>query len=81
MATWPVQEAETRLIELIERARVEGPQVITSSGTESAVVLSVEEYRRILALKPDFKRHLLGGPKVEDFTIERDSDTGRDAAL
>ena len=25
--------------------------------------------------------HLLGGPKVDDFTIERDPDTGRDVEL
>jgi hypothetical protein len=31
--------------------------------------------------KPTFKEHLLGGPKVDDFTIERDRDTGRDVEL
>jgi hypothetical protein len=31
----------------------------------------------LAALRPDFKAHLLGGPKVEDFPVERDPDTGR----
>jgi hypothetical protein len=31
--------------------------------------------------KPDFKAHLLGGPKVDDFPVERDSDTGRPVVL
>lgn len=77
MATWQVQEAKTRLSEVIERAHSEGPQTITRHGAARAVVLSIEEYRALAALKPDFKAHLLGGPKVDDFVVERDPDTGR----
>ena len=77
MATWQVQDAKTRLSEVIERARIEGPQMITRHGTARAVVLSVEDYRVLEAHRPDFKAYLLGGPKVNDFSIERDRDTGR----
>ena len=35
------------------------------------IILSVEKYRALVAHKPDFKAHLLGGPKVDDFTIGR----------
>jgi len=31
--------------------------------------------------RPDFRDHLLGGPKVEDFTIVRDQSTGRPVDL
>ena len=81
MATWQVQEAKTRLSEVIERARTEGPQTITRHGAERAVVISIEDYRALVAHKPDFKAHLLGGPKIDDFSIERDRDTGRDVEL
>ena len=81
MAIWQVQQAKTRLSEVIERARSEGPQTITRHGAERAVVLSVEDYRALVAHKPDFRAHLLGGPKVDDFTIERDRDTGRNVEL
>ena len=47
-------------------------------GAERAVVLSIEDYRALAAHRPDFKAHLLGGPKVDDFSIERDRDSGRD---
>src|SRR5882724_6193100 len=77
MAIWQVQDAKTRFSEMIERARTEGPQTITRHGTERAVVLSIEDYRALAAHRPDFKAHLLGGPKVDDFSIERDRDTGR----
>ena len=81
MTTWQVQEAKTRLSEVIERARTEGPQTITRYGAERAVVLSVEDYRALLVHKPAFKAHLLGDPKVDDFTIERDRDTSRNVEL
>jgi antitoxin Phd len=77
MATWQVQEAKTRLSEVIERARTEGPQTITRHGAERAIVISIEDYRSLVAHQPDFKAHLLGGPKVDDFSIDRDRDTGR----
>ena len=81
MATWQIQDAKARLSELIERARTEGPQTITRHGTERAVVLSIKDYRALAAHKPDFKAYLLGGPKVDDFPIERDRDTGRGVEL
>ena len=81
MASWQVQDAKTRLSELIERARTEGPQTITRHGTARAVVLSIEDYRALEAHKPDFKAYLLGGPKVEEFSIERDRNPGRTIEL
>ena len=77
MAKWQVQEAKTRFSELIARALTEGPQTITRHGAERAVVLSMDDYRALQALKPDFKAHLLGGPKVDEFDVPRDRDTGR----
>jgi antitoxin Phd len=81
MATWSSQDAKTHLSEMIERACTEGPQTITRHGTILAIVLSIEEYRTLAAYKPNFKAHLLGGPKVEDFFIERDGDIGRPTEL
>jgi antitoxin Phd len=81
MRMWQVQEAKARLAELIERAGTEGPQTITRHGKERAVVLSIEHYRALAAHRPDFKAHLLGGPKVDDFTIERERDSGRPVEL
>jgi antitoxin Phd len=81
VAVWQVQDAKAHLSEVIERARTEGPQTITRHGTERAVVLSINDYRELIAQRPDFKAHLLGGPKVEDFLIERDRNTGRTVEL
>ena len=80
-ATWSVQEAKNRFGELIERARREGPQHVARRGKEAAVVLSAEDYRRLLAGQPSLKDWLLSGPRVEGFEIERDRDPGRDLEL
>lgn len=80
MPRWQLHEAKARLSELIERAQ-RGPQLITRHGREQAVLLSVGEFRALSARTPDFRAHLLGGPKTDEFTIERDRDTGRDVEL
>jgi len=81
MALWQVQEAKTRLSEVIEEARGGGPQIITRHGRERAVLLSIEDYRALTAHKPNLKEYLLGGPKVDRFEIEYDRDTGREIEL
>jgi len=81
MAVWQMQDAKARLSEVVTRACREGPQTITRHGTERAVILSIEDFRRLTARRPDFRAHLLGGPKVEDFSVDRDRDTGRDVEL
>ena len=81
MGCWPINDAKNRFSELLEDANVKGPQLITRHGSERAVVLSIEEYRALTAHKPDFRSYLLGGPKVDDFAVERDVDAGRDVDL
>ncbi|HEX9198701.1 MAG TPA: type II toxin-antitoxin system Phd/YefM family antitoxin [Acidobacteriaceae bacterium] len=81
MAVWQVQEAKTRLSEVIEEANTKGPQIITRHGSERAVVLSIAEYRALTAHKPDLRAYLLGGPKFDSFEVTRDRDTGREVTL
>jgi antitoxin Phd len=81
MAIWQVQEAKTRLSELIEEANREGPQIITRHGSEHAVVLSITDYRCLMAQRENLRAYLLSGPKVESFEIKRTRDTGRKIRL
>jgi antitoxin Phd len=81
MAVWQVQEAKTRLSELIEEADSKGPQIITRHGRERAVILSINDYHALTAHQPNLKEYLLRGPKVESFEIPRDRDLGRKISL
>ena len=81
MAIWQVQEAETRLSEVIEQANTKGPQIIARQDSERAVVLSIAGYRALTTNKADLKSHLLGGPKFDSFEVTRDRDSGREVNL
>ncbi len=81
MATWQVQEAKTRLGEVIDRAISEGPQTITRHGKPRAVLMSVEEFEVLQKKRPSFKDFLMNGPRFDDLDLERSKDTGREIEL
>jgi prevent-host-death family protein len=88
MATWQVQEAKTRLSEVIDRAISEGPQTITRHGKPRAVLVSVEAFEAMAQESEKEKRRsfvdfLLTGPKFDDLDLylERSKDTGREIDL
>jgi len=81
MASWQLQQAKTRLSEVIEEAHSKGPQIITRHGTERAVILSIGDYRALVAHRPNLIEYLLSGPKVEGFEIEPNHDMGREIDL
>jgi len=68
MTKWQLQEAKARFSELIDDTLEKGPQIVTRRGIDTAVVVSVEEWRRLSeASRPTLKEVLLGpGPR---FTI------------
>ncbi|MFO1150273.1 MAG: type II toxin-antitoxin system prevent-host-death family antitoxin [Alsobacter sp.] len=49
MARWNVAEAEARLSDVIERARREGPQIVTRDGTDAVVIVSAEDWTATVA--------------------------------
>ena len=57
---WPVQEARARFSELLEASYAEGPQIITKHGKETAVLVPIEQWRRLERVaKPSLKAFLL----------------------
>jgi len=83
--TWQLQDAKARLSEVIKRAGVDGPQIVTCRGVETAVVLSIEDFRRLEAGRPSLVDYLLAGPTLDDQTVaqinDRPHDTGREIDL
>ena len=74
---WQLQDAKQRFSELVRHARREGPQVVTRHGEEVAVVVSIEEYRRLTSDKPLFKQFLLAAPDLGALELERSSERAR----
>ncbi len=67
MRRWQVQEAKARFSEFLETSLKEGPQVVTRRGVEAAVLVPVEEWRRLqTAARPTLKQLLLAdAPRAE----------------
>ena len=47
---WNVAEAKAKLSEVLHKAQ-QGPQLVESRGREVAVVLGIEQYRRLLEIE------------------------------
>ncbi len=77
---WQLQDAKQRFSELIRAVEKVGPQVVSRHGREVAVVIDIDEYRR---LKPadeqamNFKDFLRSGPSFDELELERSSEITR----
>jgi prevent-host-death family protein len=49
---WQLQDAKARFSELVRRARAAGPQRVTVHGRDAVVVLSAEDYARLVPQTP-----------------------------
>jgi antitoxin Phd len=60
MQTWPIQDAKARFSEFLETCLAQGPQMVTKRGSEAAVLVPVDEWRRLqAAARPSLKQLLL----------------------
>ena len=82
---WQIQTAKARFSEVFRRARTDGPQRITRQGKEGVVMISDEQYARLMvksrqpkSIVQFFRESPLAGL---DLDLERDKDTGRDVEL
>jgi len=67
MTKWQLQEAKARFSELIDDTLEKGPQVVTRRGIDTAVVVSIDEWRKLKdENRLTWKDVLLGdGPRFE----------------
>ena len=75
MNSWQLQKAKARFSEFLDAALKKGPQVVTRRGREEAVLVPIEEWRRLQReARPNIKELLLGdGPRFEDVVPPRGS--------
>jgi prevent-host-death family protein len=85
MPSWKLEDAKNRFSEVVRRAGSEGPQMVTKYGREAAVVLGVEEYRR-LTEPDDLVDFLSTSPlatalREGELRLSRSRGLGRDVAF
>ena len=76
---WQLQEAKNKLSEVVDAALVEGPQLITRRGRETAIVLSYEDYRKLVVSQQKLSEFFRQSPLAGlDLDVTRDSSPLRD---
>ncbi len=67
--TWQVQDAKARFSELLAASLAEGPQIVTKRGVAAAVLVSIDQWRRLEQMtRPDLKELLLA-PEARTDTL------------
>jgi prevent-host-death family protein len=81
LVVWQLQAAKQHFSELVERARRDGPQVVTKHGKEAVVVVSVEEFRRLRGSEPSLIEFIRSAPDFDELDLDRARDRGRPVEL
>ena len=70
MPNWSVQDAKARFSEFLDTCLSEGPQVVTKRGAETAVLVPLDEWKRLqAAARPSLKELLLSDEARFDFEL------------
>jgi antitoxin Phd len=70
MQTWPVQDAKARFSEFLDACLAHGPQLVTRRGAEAAVLVPVDEWRRLThSARPSLKALLLAANARSDALV------------
>ncbi len=76
---WQLQDAKNKFSEVVDNAIAHGPQIITRHGVETAVVLSFQEYRRMVLRQGKLSDFFRKSPLVGlDLDLSRDRRGWRD---
>ena len=79
---WTLQDAKNKLSEDVDRSIEEGPQTITRRGRESAVVLSMKDFKRLMEPKGSLVSFFRDSPLARvELDLERADDYGRKVEL
>lgn len=83
LSQWQLQEAKSRLSDVVKQALKNGPQTITLRGEPAVVVLSVREFRKLTQPREPLSRFFRSSPLLGmDLELERDrNDFGREIDL
>ena len=70
---WQVQDAKARFSEMLETSLAKGPQIVTKRGVETAVLVPIDQWRRLQRMtRPNLKELLLApGARTEALTPPR----------
>lgn len=67
MTKWAVQDAKARFSELLETVLTQGPQMVTKRGVDTAVLIPIDDWKRLQKGAQRSALELLvgNGPRLE----------------
>ncbi|MCF7832441.1 MAG: type II toxin-antitoxin system Phd/YefM family antitoxin [Candidatus Marinimicrobia bacterium] len=77
---WQLQEAKVKFSKVINDAGENGPQYITKHGKESAVVLSIKDFRKLAEQKGSLSAFFQESP-LYGIEFDRQKDKDREIKL
>ena len=80
--SWQLQEAKSRLSQLVDHALREGPQTITLRGKPAVVVVSFEEFQNLIRPSTSLRDFFRQSPLYDtELDLERSKDVSREVPL
>jgi len=80
--SWSLQDAKNKFSHVVEEAHKGAPQIVTKRGVESVVIMSIEDYKKLIrpttSLIDFFQKSPLHGI---DLDVERSKDPSRKVDL
>jgi antitoxin Phd len=82
MEHWQLQDAKNRFSEVVDKALRDGPQLVTRRGKKAVVVMSVEQYQRLVRPKGNIIEFFRKSPlRGEDLDLLRKKDHPREVVI
>ena len=79
---WQLQDAKNRFSNLVDKAQHTGPQVVTKHGKDAVVVLSIEEYKKLIKPKTNLVEFFQCSPLADtELNLTRRKEIPRDIEL
>jgi prevent-host-death family protein len=69
MPAWQVQDAKARFSEMLDNCLNDGPQVISRRGVDAAVLVPIDQWRRLQGDAPTLKDLLLSNHARGDIPV------------
>jgi prevent-host-death family protein len=79
---WQLQDAKNKFSSLVEKAQQNGPQIVTKHGKDAVVVLSINEYNKLIRPETGLVQFFQASPLAkEELRLTRSKETPRDIEL
>ena len=82
MEHWQLQDAKNRFSEIVNKALKDGPQVVTRRGKKAVVIMSVEQYQKLVRPNVNIVDFFQESPlRGEDLDLTRKKDSAREVVI